>query len=329
MLEQALQNDTLLQQLNRPVETESSGTVQVPVKLIQPAAIRKLDSINQQDSTVTAGVQGAGSAQTTTNKATVRSGAKAAEDLQLAKPIRAQKVETFTEEPSKPWISLPEKSFMNEKPDWVIGVFILALILLATVRLFFNKYLSQLFHAVINYSTSSRLFRDRSVSVTHASFRLDLIFYLIFSVFIFQFFDEFNLSLASSSFNTYLIILGVVIGYYILKRLAYLFAGFVGETSSETTEFLYNMHLYSRILGLFLIPVSLVISFGALQNPRLAVFTGLFICAAFYFLLLFRGAKILITKHFSIFYLILYLCTLEILPLIFICNLVLVKNGIK
>ncbi|MGQ7870138.1 DUF4271 domain-containing protein [Sunxiuqinia sp. sy24] len=329
MLQQALQNDTLQKQLNQPVDTDSSGLIHVPAKLIQSESIRKLDSINQNDSTHTVGNQVASQTRSTIPGASLRSGRTNASELPLAKPIQAQKVETHTEQPSMPGIGLPEKSFLREKPDWIIGVFIMAFILLATVRLFFNKYLSQLFHAVINYSTSSRLFRDRSMSITHASFRLDLIFYLIFSIFIFQFFDEFNLSIVSSSFKTYLIILAVVIGYYLFKRLVYLFSGFLGESTTETTEFLYNMHLYSRILGLFLIPVSLIISFGSLQNPRLVVFVGVFVCVVFYFLLLFRGAKILITKHFSIFYLILYLCTLEILPLIFICNLVLVKNGIK
>lgn len=229
----------------------------------------------------------------------------------------------------KPGIILPEKARTNHKPDWFIGVFIIVLILLATVRLFFSKYLSQLFHAIINYATSTRLFRESSVSLTHASFRLDIIFYLIFSIYIYQFFDELQISFGQPSFITYFIILGMVVGYFILKRLAYFFTGIVSESVPETAEFFYNVNIHNRVLGLFLIPITLIIAFSSLQDPKIVTVTGLFVCGFFYLILLIRGAKILMTKHFSIFYLILYLCTLEFLPLIFIYSLVLVNNGIK
>ncbi|KOH44698.1 DUF4271 domain-containing protein [Sunxiuqinia dokdonensis] len=318
MLQQALQNDTILKQLNQTVEPESSGIINLSPAEVQRQSLRQLDSIDQQ-------------MQTPPKPAPVVSRSQQAPAALpgYIKPIDARQVESFTEKDAKPGIGLPEKTISRDKPDWFIGIFILVLILLATVRLFFNKYLNQLFHAIVNSATSSRLFRDRSVSITHASFRLDLIFYFTFSIFIFQFSGEFSRSIFKAGFLTYLIILGMVVSYYILKRLAYSFTGIVAESTSETTEFLYNMHLHNRVLGLFLIPVTLVIAFTSLPNPRLVFYSGLFICGGFYLLLLIRGAKILLKKHFSIFYLILYLCTLEILPLIFIYNMVLVKNGIK
>ncbi len=327
MLQQALQNDTIFKQLNQTVETESSGIINLSSARVQLQSTRQLDNISQKDSTT--------AAQTTLQKApqvtikTTRARLESVIILDYIRPIDARKVESFSEKNSNRGIGLPEKSISRDKPDWFIGIFILVLILLATVRLFFNKYLNQLFHAIVNYATSSRLFRDRSISITHASFRLDLIFYFIFSIFIFQFLGEFYLPSGQTGFLTYLIILGIVVSYYTLKRLAYSFSGIVAETTSETTEFLYNMNLHNRVLGLFLVPVTLVIAFTTLENPRLVFYTGLLICGAFYLLLLTRGARILMTKHFSIFYLILYLCTLEILPLVFIYNMVLVKNGIK
>jgi hypothetical protein len=238
-------------------------------------------------------------------------------------PIYPAKVELSSEVQPQGLI-LPEKEMPQEKPDWVVGIFILALILLSSVRLFFNKYLNQLFQAIANYATSLRLFRERTMSLTHASFRLDLIFYFISSVFIFQLFDHYHVSFHQPAFVTYLIILGMVVGYFLLKRLAYFFTAIVSESTPETAEFLYNINIHNRILGLFLIPVTLVIAFSSLQNMQGIIFSGLLICGSLYVLLLIRGARILMAKHFSIFYLILYLCTLEILPLIFIYKMVLV-----
>jgi hypothetical protein len=238
-------------------------------------------------------------------------------------PINTIKVQLSAEIQPQGLI-LPEKAMPPEKPDWVVGIFILTLILLATVRMFFNKYLNQLFQGVANYATSIRLFRERAISLTHASFRLDLVFYFMFSVFIFQLLGHYHIKFPQPDFVIYLVIFGVVIGYFVVKRLAYFFAAIVSESTSETAELLFNVNIHNRVLGLFLIPVTLTVAFSSLQNTRFIVHTGLFICGAFYLLLLIRGAKILITKHFSIFYLILYLCTLEILPLIFIYKMVLV-----
>ena len=326
MLQSVLQNDTILKQLHQAVKVQSSNTINLQPTLINPQAIRKLDSIGQQDSI---------SAEQTSTKTPSKITPKAqfeqkwTGNLDSITSIKSTQIKVFTEKDSRATIVLPEKTISHDNPDWIIGLFVLALILLASIRLFFNKYLNQLFQAVVNYATSSRLFRDRTVSITHASFRLDIIFYLIFSLFAYQLVDEFHISFSHPSFITYLIILGFVISYFVVKRLTYFLAGILADSQSETAEFLHNMHIHSRILGLFLIPVTLIAAFAALQKPLLVVYTGLFVCGIIYLLLLIRGAKILMTKHFSIFYLILYLCSLEILPLIFIYNLVLVKNGIK
>ena len=330
MLQESLQKDTLLKQLNQAVESKSTQTINLSRKLIQPSIIRSVDSINQRDSISNSALRNSG--QVTTKKSTAKLLTGQQKNITLMDsivPIKAEKVDLYTAKPERPGIILPEKAMPHEKPDWFVGIFILVLILLATVRMFFNKYLNQIFHAIINSATSTRLFRERTLSITHASFRLDLIFYFIFSIFIYQLFGEFKISFGQSSFITYLIILGMVVGYFILKRLAYFFTGIVSESVSETAEFFYNVSIHNRVLGLFLIPVTLIIAFSSLESPHIIAVTGLAICSFFYLLLLIRGAKILMTKHFSIFYLILYLCTLEILPLIFIYNLVLVNNGIK
>lgn len=328
MLQESVKKDTLLKQMNQAVEPKSTNTLNLSRKLIHPATIKTVDSISRADSLSLSSE----TSQQPIQKQVDVPQKQRQNTFQLTDsvaPIHPKKVELHTGTIEKPGIILPEKVLSNHKPDWFIGVFIIVLVLLASVRLFFSKYLSQLFHAIINYATSTRLFRESSISLTHASFRLDLIFYLIFSIYIYQFFDEFQISFGQPSFITYLIILGMVVGYFILKRLAYFFTGIVSESVPETAEFFYNVNIHNRVLGLFLIPITLIIAFSSLQNPKIVTVTGLFICGFFYSILLIRGAKILMTKHFSIFYLILYLCTLEFLPLVFIYNLVLVNNGIK
>jgi hypothetical protein len=61
-----------------------------------------------------------------------------------------------------------------------------------------------------------------------------------------------------------------------------------------------------------------LIAYFPSEDPMIAVFLGVFTTSVFYVMLLKRGISILLKKQFPIFYLFLYLCTLEFLPLLLI-----------
>ena len=211
------------------------------------------------------------------------------------------------------------KKVVRSNPDWLIGVLLLSFLLFASVRLIFNKYLSQLIQSTINYSTFLRSFRERYFNLFHASFRLDLVFSLILGLFSYQFLNAYKISLgASKSYHTYLICLGIVIGYFISKKIVYYIIGILTESKPEVQEYLFSMTVYTRVLGLFLMPVTATIAFMPLTQVEPILYAGLAIIAIFYLMSLIRGGKIFLKKHFSISYLILYLCTLEFLPIILI-----------
>ena len=221
-------------------------------------------------------------------------------------------------------VVFPGKKLLRNNPDWLVGVLVLAFLLLATVRLIFNKYLNQLIQSTINYSTFSRLFRERYFNLFHASFRLDLIFSLIMALFGYQFISAYKINFGiSNSFYVYLVCLGIVISYFIAKKIIYYLLGILTESKHEVQEYLFSITVFNRVLGLFLVPVSATIAFIPLLQVEPLLFTGLAIIVIFYLLSLIRGGKIFLKKQFSISYLILYLCTLEFLPLVLIYNLLL------
>jgi len=243
--------------------------------------------------------------------------------LEMIHPVDSIQVQLSTTTES-PRLTLPMRNLQGRKADWVVGVLILVFALFATVRLFFGKYLVQLFQAAVNYGTASRLFRERSVSLTHVAFRLDIIFFLTASLFLFQIFGKEIDFYVKHNLLKYLLLFSGTVLYFVGKQFLYSLQGKISETVSETQEILYNMNLYNRILGLGLIPVTLILAFSRLPNPQIIIGLGVVMALGCYILLVFRGMKILVRKDFLLFYLILYLCTLEILPLFFIYKLVLV-----
>ncbi len=242
--------------------------------------------------------------------------------LQPIFPFDSVKLSLSTVEPM-PGLGLPQRKLTQTKSDWVVAILLVILALFASVRLFFGKYLLQIFHAAVNYATASRLFRERSVSVTHAALRLDIIFFLTASLFLYQVAGRELNALVSQNFLKYVLILLGTFLFVIGKQFLYTVQGSLSETKSETSEFLYNMNLYNRVIGLGLLPVTLIIAFSRLRNQEIMIGIGALMFLFGFILLVFRGLKILVRKDFPLFYLILYLCTLEILPLLFIYKLVL------
>jgi hypothetical protein len=115
----------------------------------------------------------------------------------------------------------------------------------------------------------------------------------------------------------------MAIGYFTTKKVIYYLVGILTESKKEVQEYLFSITVFNRVLGLFLLPVTAIIAFVPFYQPEPLLFTGLGIVMVFYLLSLIRGGKIFLKKHFSIFYLILYLCTLEFLPLLLIYNFLL------
>jgi hypothetical protein len=120
----------------------------------------------------------------------------------------------------------------------------------------------------------------------------------------------------------YLFCFGAVLAYFLLKKLAYFLLGSVFEGTNETSEYLFNMDNYNRVTGIFLFPIITLVTFYPREDPTLPMFLGGGIVLIFYILLLQRGIAILLKKQFSIFYLFLYLCSLEFLPLLLIYKIV-------
>lgn len=221
------------------------------------------------------------------------------------------------------WKGLPVNFRHKSYPttDWLTIVMFLALVLLASVRATYTKYIGTLFHSLINYTTSFRMFREKNYSFIHGAFRLEVLFYVVFSIFIFQIIV---LSSENSLFTwkVYGQTLGILVVYFLGKKLAYQAFGSIFIGASETSEFLFNMDNFNRGTGIVLFPIVALIAYFPYENPLVAVVSGVFTVAVFYVMLLKRGISILLKKQFPIFYLFLYLCTLEILPLLLIYKLV-------
>jgi len=225
---------------------------------------------------------------------------------------------TYLERISWGGLKINHREITTPDTDWLTILLFLAFVILASVSAGYSKYIGSLLQSLINYPTAFRMFREKNYSILHGAFRLEVLFYFVFSIFVFQVFV-----LASESNSFYNIIgfgltFAVVVVYFLVKKLAYQAFGSIFIDTADTAEFLFNMDNFKRGAGIFLFPIVALIAYFPSEDPMIAVFLGVFTALVFYVMLLKRGISILLKKQFPIFYLFLYLCTLEFLPLLLI-----------
>ena len=215
-------------------------------------------------------------------------------------------------------IIFQEEEIRINTQNWMIGIFVIVFILFSIFKVFYRNYVGQIFKTAFNFGESKRMFQERSLGFTHAAIGLYIVFYFMFGIFLYQIADFFSFHFYSVEWKNYVFIIVGLFFFMTVKKTLYFFMGYVTMSSSETYEYIFNTNNYNRVLGLFLFPVCLIIAFIPRVQQEYLFIIGIAIFLFLYFLLLFRGIKILLRKHFSIFYLILYLCCLEILPILYL-----------
>ncbi|WP_394698308.1 DUF4271 domain-containing protein [Labilibaculum manganireducens] len=204
----------------------------------------------------------------------------------------------------------------------MVGVLLFTLILMAIVRFSFSKFLLRVFDSTINYQTSSNLLLEKNMRNLRGSIFLNLLFYVNFTLFIVQYL-VYILSLNHEHNNIVFFLYCFVglVGLYNTKFIFIRFIGYIFNGIKESKEYLHTVSIYNKNLGVILLPITISAPFIAQHSVPMLLNSGLILTLIFYVFRLSRGLKILFRQHVSIFYMILYLCALEILPLLMIYKL--------
>jgi hypothetical protein len=200
--------------------------------------------------------------------------------------------------------------------DWSIILFVFLLVVLATIFTTSEKYIAQLFQSLFNPVVANRLYREKVGNMLDVSYRLDFFFLLVTGLFLYHainFAQGFSPDISLLYFG---ISLAAVVIYVSLKFLTYRFIGFAFETLIETQEYIFYAKLGNRIMGLILFPIVVALFLIQGEAALFWLILGGIIIKFFSIIGLYRGIRVIAQKVISIYYMILYLCTLEILPLL-------------
>jgi len=227
------------------------------------------------------------------------------------------KLQVHTEKSDQPY-GIVGKVVSYPKQDWLLGILLIAWIIFASVKFGFSKYLNQLIGGLVNTSTANRLYRERSYKTMYGALRLNFLFYLVLPLSAFQIAHYFNVNLPGyHDFFFFMMLFCAINAYFFAKIFLDRVLGSIVMLKEEVEESMYNMQMYFKVLGVFLLPV-VTIHTVVNEIQYVTVWIMAIIIVFFYLGSILRSIYIGNRKGISIFYLILYLCLLEILPLILI-----------
>jgi len=201
--------------------------------------------------------------------------------------------------------------------DWFLAIFLLITLLFIWIRIFYGKFFSMLGNALLSFQISAKLFREKNALHRRVSIVLDFIYLVVLSVFVFELARYFDiLNSAMSRFNQYMLILNILMLYTLLRVFLLKLTAFLFLSRSLFSEYIHNTFVVNKGMGIALFPVVITIHYFPPALSALLVFTGIVIVGAAFIFKSIRAYQIIKRKDVLFFYLILYLCTLEILPLL-------------
>ena len=216
------------------------------------------------------------------------------------------------------------KVLSRQTNDWSTSVLLLVVGIACIINVSYRSRLKQLFNAFARNRFVGQIVREENVMLQRINIFLSITFLLVGALFIFQLGNFFNLPFASnSSMANYSVIVISLLVFYFIKISAFNFLGFLFKIEKEMREYVFTLLLYNHFIGVGLIPVVVLVAFlPGFANKYLFFAIGTIVAIAFLLRTLRSYGNVSGGSRFSIFYLFLYLCTLEILPLVIIAKLI-------
>jgi hypothetical protein len=201
--------------------------------------------------------------------------------------------------------------------EWVFGVTLFALVLFIIIRVYYQKYLATVIAALFNYHVGEKLLREKNVLVRRVFILLNTSYVIAMALYIHEVIKRFNVEVPiNNDFYLFLSILSVFTGLIVFRLLILRLVAFVFVAVPEFREYMHSSFIVNKNLGLYLLPI--VISTIYIK-PALAQYMFYLATIMLVFSILIRylkGIQIIIKHNIFLFYSILYLCTLEILPIL-------------
>ncbi len=200
--------------------------------------------------------------------------------------------------------------------EWFFSIVILSVVIIGLLRLKWSKYLGWVFNSVLFLGMATTLKAERTGVSRAVPVWLGFLFYLNTSLFVFEVFTIHHRTLMGlSGWRLLMIIMAFLVVLFTAKMLTYKFVGWVFGVGEAVRGYLFQSTLMSKAYAMVLLPVVVLFPFANEGLQQWLFGTGVGVFILLYLMQIGRGIVINLREPVSGYYIILYLCGLEILPL--------------
>lgn len=200
--------------------------------------------------------------------------------------------------------------------NWIFWILLASFVVLTMVRYYHEKRLKLFGSSIFKRSAAIQLIRESPIYAHRSFFPMLLIYIISITLLIYQS-VEITSPGSTEGIKTLLIFLeflGIYVSFYLLKILVIWLISVTFKNQETAKEYIQNILIYNLVTGIVLLPILLLMIY---TYHELFLYIAGGVVLSMVFLRFTRGVTIgLSDSKFSLFHLFLYLCTLEILPLI-------------
>lgn len=196
----------------------------------------------------------------------------------------------------------------------LLGLFFM----LAILKVFYARFVNYFIQSALYAFVATKIERENSLLGNRILLMLDIIYFLSSSLLAVKLFDYYNV-FDKSIIPIPLQFIYVMVFLLVFRVFKYLFvkiAGYTSQTVSEMKELYFHQLIFTRVFGVFLIPMLLIFAFSDQRASTIVLYLIVSMFGILMIVRTFRSFQVFIRKGFSIFYFLLYLCALEIAPVI-------------
>ncbi len=201
--------------------------------------------------------------------------------------------------------------------DWIIMVLLSAALFYAVIRTISGNLFSELRRFFLVYGFNDPDSRDISGLFHWESTIINLTSFISIALFGYLAAIQYNILPENfSGITAWLAVLVLIIVVVTIRHLICLITGYMSDERVAFNEYLKVIYQWFRIIGIISFALVILISYTSVLSESLLFTAGFITLGVMYMLRIFRLSLIFLKRSISIFYLILYLCALEFLPVL-------------
>ncbi|MBG0859383.1 MAG: DUF4271 domain-containing protein [Bacteroidales bacterium] len=207
---------------------------------------------------------------------------------------------------------LPVRPFHD---NWIILLILSGAFLFSAISTFSKKLFPDTVRFFMFRRTGDTSTRDKGSLFVWQSTLLNLISFI--NLALFGYYAAFFYGIIPSGipgFVFWLICIGIVIAAITLRHITCLTTGIISGQRELFREYLQSVYLFYRYSALIAFVLIILMTFTFFSPAKFFFIAGLSVITLLYIIRIIRLLIIFLTRNISIFYFILYLCALEILP---------------